>query len=90
MSFVVIPDYLVNKYSLPSQYETQEGTVESILKNFSDHYPSVKSFLYDESMNIRKFINLFLDNQDIRSLDGLSTNVGPNSEIVIVIAVAGG
>lgn len=90
MSIVVVPDYLVNKYSLPSQYEAQEGTVDEVLKSFSDQYPSVRSFLYDEYKNIRKFINIFLDNQDIRSLDGLSTHVGPNSEIVIVIAVAGG
>lgn len=90
MSTVLVPDYLVNKYSLPSQYQTNAGTIDAILKNFSDQYPAVQSFLYDENNNIRKFINLFLDSQDIRSLDGLSTYVGENSEIVIVIAVAGG
>ena len=90
MSTVLVPDYLVNKYSLPSQYQTNAGTINAILKNFSDQYPAVQSFLYDENNNIRKFINLFLDSQDIRSLDGLSTYVGENSEIVIVIAVAGG
>ncbi len=90
MSTVFIPDYLVNKYSLPPEYQCQEDTVEKTLKTLSNQYPAIISFLYEENGNIRKFINIFLDGDDIRSLAGMQTSVGKTSKIMIIIAVAGG
>jgi hypothetical protein len=90
MSTVFIPEYLVTRYSLPSEYQSIEGTIEKILNNLASQYPSVKPFLYDDCGRIRRFVNIFLDGEDIRGLAGIESTVDLNSEIVIVLAIAGG
>lgn len=90
MSTILIPEYLVNKYSLPSCFHCDANNVHDSFLSLSADYPVFKSFFYDDSGNIRRFINIFVDGEDIRLLSGPQTNVDPNSEISIFLAVAGG
>lgn len=90
MSTIVIPDHLVNKYSLPAEYQSQESTVGEAMAAFSNQYPKIIPFLYDDNGGIRRFINLFLDGEDIRNISGMESVLADNSEIVIILAVAGG
>jgi len=90
MSTILIPDYLVTKYSLPSSYQCDQITVHKSFLDLSLKYPDFKSFLFDSSGNVRKFINVFVDGEDVRLLSGMQTSVTSSSEITLVIAVAGG
>ena len=55
-----------------------------------DEYPGMKERLLDENGDLRYFVNLYLNNEDIRFLEGLATSVNEGDEVSIVPAVAGG
>lgn len=53
-------------------------------------YPGLKERLCDESGDIRRFVNIFVNGEDVRFLQGLDTPLNPGDEVSIVPAVAGG
>ncbi len=53
-------------------------------------YPGFKDRLLDERGELRQFVNVYLNDQDVRLGDGLKARVGASDEISIVPAVAGG
>jgi molybdopterin synthase sulfur carrier subunit len=69
---------------------TVEGeTVGDVLKALDAAHPGFADRLFDESGALRRFVNVFLGEEDVRFLDGLNTPVG-NEGLSIVPAVAGG
>jgi len=66
------------------------GTVSEALDNLEAHYPGFRERLYDGSGQLRQFINIYLNDSDIRFGQGLETPVGENDDLSIVPAVAGG
>lgn len=64
--------------------------VGEILINLEQEYPGIKERLFDENGNLRRFVNIYLNNEDIRFLDNLATPVKDGDEISIVPAIAGG
>jgi len=69
--------------------EVQGGTVQAVLDDLSARYPGLTARLFDNGQ-VRRFINLFLNNEDIRYLDNLATPVKDGDELAIIPAVAGG
>ncbi len=68
-----------------------EGTnIEGIIDNLEASYPGMKERLCDEGGNIRRFVNIYLNDEDIRFLDGKATVVADGAEISIIPAIAGG
>ena len=68
-----------------------EGTdIEGIIENLEASYPGMKERLCDEGGNIRRFVNIYLNDEDIRFLDGKATAVADGAEISIIPAIAGG
>ncbi len=55
-----------------------------------DQFPGMKERLLDENGELRYFVNLYLNNEDVRFLEGLQTAVSSGDEVSIVPAVAGG
>ena len=53
-------------------------------------YPGLKDRLCDEGGDIRRFVNVFINGEDVRFLQGLDTPLKPGDEVSIVPAVAGG
>ncbi|MCH8114687.1 MAG: MoaD/ThiS family protein, partial [Chloroflexi bacterium] len=53
-------------------------------------YPGMRERLLDESGDLRHFVNIYLNGEDVRYLDGLNSTVGDKDELSIVPAVAGG
>jgi molybdopterin synthase sulfur carrier subunit len=53
-------------------------------------YPGIKERICDESGEIRRFVNVYVNGEDVRFLDNLATRLAPNDEVSIVPAVAGG
>ena len=68
-----------------------EGTdIETIIENLDTNYPGMKERLCDDDGNVRRFVNIYLNDEDIRFLDGKATSVIDGAEISIIPAIAGG
>jgi len=65
-------------------------TVGDALKALDAAHPGFSERLFDESGNLRRFVNVFVGEEDIRFLDGLSTAVPAGGVVSVVPAVAGG
>jgi len=66
------------------------GTVKDALQNLDAAYPGFRDRLYDDEGKLRQFINIYVNDSDIRFGQGLDTPVGERDELSIVPAVAGG
>ena len=70
---------------------TVEGvTVGEVLKRLDVDHPGIGERLFDEAGVLRRFVNVFLADEDIRFLDGLATPVAEGQTLSIIPAVAGG
>ena len=66
------------------------GTVEAALAALDAVAPGIRAKLVDEDGKVRRFINIYAGEDDIRFLDGLQTVVADGGEISIIPAIAGG
>ena len=66
------------------------ATIGDIIKSLEQQYPGIKERLCDESGQVRRFVNIFQNDEDIRFLQNLDTPVKETDEISIVPAIAGG
>ena len=64
--------------------------LSGLIAALEDQYPGMKERLLDENGEIRYFVNLYLNNEDVRFLGGLAASVKSGDEVSIVPAVAGG
>jgi len=64
--------------------------IEEILANLEKQYPGIKERICDENGQIRRFINVFVNGEDIRFKEGSKTSVAEDAEISIIPAIAGG
>jgi sulfur-carrier protein len=87
---VVIPTPLRKFTSGLDLVEVEAGTVQQILDTLEAKYPGFRSSVCDESGSLRRFINIYLDGEDVRFLENLSTPATDGSEIAIVPAISGG
>ena len=69
--------------------EASGGTIKALLDNLGQKYPAISGRLF-ENGQVRRFINLYLNDEDIRYLDNLDTTVKDGDELSIIPAVAGG
>ena len=62
----------------------------AVVEALNEAYPGIKDRLCDESGSLRNFVNVYVNGEDVRFLDGLNTLTKSGDEISIVPAVAGG
>ena len=72
------------------EVEAEGETIGSLIENLEANYPGIKERICDESGNIRRFVNIYLNDEDIRFLDGNATAVKDGDEISVIPAIAGG
>ena len=65
-------------------------TVGAVLDDLSAQYPSIADVLFNEEKALHKYVNIYLDSDDIRYIGGLSAEVSNGAELTILPAVAGG
>ena len=70
--------------------EVEGAIVEDILTVLDKEYPGLKDRICDESGQIRRFVNIFVNGEDIRFKDGQKTVVPDGGEVSIIPAIAGG
>ena len=68
----------------------QGATLNEVILSMEAEFPGVKDRLCDDQGEIRNFVNIYVNGEDVRFLDGLSTATNSGDEISIVPAVAGG
>jgi molybdopterin synthase sulfur carrier subunit len=66
------------------------GTLSDIINGLEASYPGMKDRICDEQGEIRRFVNIYVNGEDVRFLDGLTTALNGGDEVSIVPAVAGG
>jgi molybdopterin synthase sulfur carrier subunit len=73
-----------------STVEVEAGALADVIKALDAAHPGFGDRLLDEQGNLRRFVNVFVDDDDVRYLDGLNTNVPDGQTVSIIPAVAGG
>ena len=66
------------------------GTIGALIANLETQFPGLKERICDDSGQLRRFVNIFANDEDIRFLKNLETPVKDSDEISIVPAIAGG
>lgn len=69
---------------------TTGNTVAAVLDDLETRHPGMRARILDESGALHRFVNVFVDDEDVRFLDGPDTGVPSGSTVAIVPAVAGG
>ena len=87
---VRIPTQLRTLTAGTGEVEVDGTTVGEALKALDASYPGFAERLFDDAGQLRRFVNVFLADEDVRFLDGLATPVAPGQTLSIVPAVAGG
>jgi molybdopterin converting factor small subunit len=87
-------------FKIPTQLRSATGgegkvaaegtTVQSALESLFTAHPELRSSLVDDQGDLRRFVNVYLDGEDIRFGDGLGTALSDRQELQILPAVAGG
>jgi sulfur-carrier protein len=73
-----------------STVEVDGTTLADVLSNLNDSFPGFDERLFDDAGGLRKFVNVFVADDDVRYLDGLETPVPDGETVSIIPAVAGG
>ncbi|MEN9646589.1 MAG: hypothetical protein RL238_3258 [Actinomycetota bacterium] len=73
-----------------SQVQVEGNTLADVIESLEAVHPGFKDRLLDESGALRKFVNIFVADDDVRYLDGLGTVVPAGETVSIIPAVAGG
>jgi len=90
MAKVRIPAPLRSYTKDQAEVSAAGGTVGEILRNLEQSYPGIGPRLLDEKGSVRRYVNIFHNDEDIRFLKDLDTPVAENDRISIVPAIAGG
>jgi sulfur-carrier protein len=65
-------------------------TVGEVLEGLATDHPETRGQLFGEGGELNRYVNVYLNDEDVRVLDGLTTNVGEGDVLVILPAMAGG
>ncbi len=66
------------------------GSIADLVDTLEASYPGIKARLCDDSGELRRFVNIYVNEEDIRFLDGKNTALKTGDEVSIVPAIAGG
>ena len=91
MSVVVrIPTPLRRMTNGQAQVQLESSNVAEVVEKLDASFPGLKERLLDEGGELRYYVNIYLNGEDVRFLDGMETSTNSGDEVNIVPAVAGG
>jgi sulfur-carrier protein len=90
MATIRIPTPLRKLTEGKEEVAASGATIAEVLSNLDRLYPGIKARICDDSGAVRKFVNIFANDEDIRFLKNLDTPVKESDEVSIVPAIAGG
>jgi len=87
---VRIPTILRNYTDGASEVTAEGATLGEVLDDLESHHSGIKARVLDDGGEIRRFVNVYVGNDDVRFLDGLGSATPEGTQISIIPAVAGG
>lgn len=90
MPTVTIPAALRPQVEGQSEVQAPGATVGEVLSGLKARYPAFGQRLYKAEGELNRFINVYVNNEDIRFLENLATPVSERDEVAIIPAIAGG
>jgi molybdopterin synthase sulfur carrier subunit len=73
-----------------TEVEAEGATVRDLLDDLEQRFPGIRARLYDGAGNLRRFVNLYVNDEDVRYLQGEQTPLSDGDELSIIPAIAGG
>jgi sulfur-carrier protein len=90
MSTIKIPPVLRGSVGGAKEIEVSGSNVGEVLRALASEHPATESQLFSEDGDLNRYVNVYLNDEDVRVLEGLDTAVGSGDTIVILPAMAGG
>ena len=90
MATVKIPPVLRAAVGGEKELDADGSSVGEILRSVVDSHPETQSQLFAADGGLNRYVNVYLNDEDVRVLDGLETSVGSGDTLVILPAMAGG
>ncbi len=90
MAKILIPTPLRQYTDKKDTVELGGGTVGEVLTALTSQHPDLRKHLYNDEGKLRSFVNVYLNDEDIRYLNRYSTPVGATDTLTIVPSIAGG
>ena len=89
MSRIRIPPQLRGEVGGAREVPAEGGTVRELLDDLMGRFPSLRPQLVEDD-EIAPFVNVYVEGEDVRTLDGLDTSVRHGSNVILLPAMAGG
>lgn len=90
MATVRIPSPLRRYTNGQSKVDSSGATINELIESLEAAYPGIKSRLCDDAGQIKRYVNVFVNDEEIRALQGGQTPVTERDEVSIIPAMAGG
>ena len=90
MSTVFIPTVLRPNVGGAKTLDLRGDTIRSVVDELVTRHPALKQQLLTDEGDLNRFVNVYVNGQDVRYLDGLATPVGERDEVRLLPAMAGG
>lgn len=87
---VRIPTPLQKLTNDQAEVEGSGATLRELIEGLEGKYPGIRDRIYDESGKVRRFVNIFVNDEDVRFKDGDATPLKDGDEVSIIPAIAGG
>ena len=87
---VLIPTPLQKLTHDQATLDCNGASVAELLESLEQSCPGIKARLCDEQGQLRRFVNFYVNSEDIRFLDGINTSLSDGDEVSIIPAIAGG
>jgi MoaD family protein len=90
MATIKIPPVLRGSVGGEKEVEASGSNVGEVLRSLASQHPETEAQLFSEDGELNRYVNVYLNDEDVRVLDGLGTGVSDSDTVVILPAMAGG
>ncbi len=90
MATIKIPPVLRGSVGGEKELQADGGNVGEVLRSLAEQHPATESQLFSEDGELNRYVNVYLNDEDVRVLEGLETEVTEGDILVILPAMAGG
>ncbi len=90
MALIKIPPVLRASVGGEREVQAEGADVGAVLRSLADAHPATQEQLFGGDGELNRYVNVYLNDEDVRVLDGLGTGVGESDTLVILPAMAGG
>jgi molybdopterin converting factor small subunit len=90
MALIRIPPVLRPSVGGEKEVQADGGDVGAVLRALAEQHPDTRTQLFADDGSLNRYVNVYLNDEDVRVLEGLETNVGQGDTLVILPAMAGG